>query len=448
MPSRSDGRDWIETLMTSQNSAIVEMRGVSKSFSRPSGEPLTVLSDIHLSLCDGEILGLVGRSGSGKSTLLRIAAGLIEPTSGDVLYCGRPLKGPAEGIAVVFQTFALFPWLTVLENVELGLDACGVARDEARQRAMSAIDLIGLDGFQSAYPRELSGGMRQRVGFARAFVLRPTVLLMDEPFSALDVLTAETLRTDFLDLWTERQLPTKSVLLVTHNIEEAVTMCDRVLVLSSHPGRIAAEIPVPLAHPRNRFDREFHGIVDEFYSILTARAVESMKAQSRLHGGVVLPLPPLGVNRIIGFIEALASPPYQGQAELGTIAHAPSLATKDVLAVAEVLHILEFAELKEGSIKLTAAGRIFAQAEAEDRKRLFKEHLLRFVPFVAHMHRVLDEREDHSAPRIRFKSELQDHLSSNDAERTLQTIIRWGRYAEIFTYDDERRVFNLNHAAF
>ena len=221
--------------MTLEDCPVIEMRHVCKSFARPSGEPLTVLADINLSIRNGEILGLVGRSGSGKSTLLRVAAGLIEPTSGNALYCGKSLQGPAEGIAVVFQTFALFPWLTVSENVELGLDAVGVAREEARKRAMSAIDLIGLDGFQSAYPRELSGGMRQRVGFARAFVLRPTVLLMDEPFSALDVLTAETLRTDFLDLWIEHQLPTKSVLLVTHNIEEAVTMCDRVLVLSSHP---------------------------------------------------------------------------------------------------------------------------------------------------------------------------------------------------------------------
>jgi NitT/TauT family transport system ATP-binding protein len=269
------------------------------------------------------------------------------------------------------------------------------------------------------------------------------VLLMDEPFSSLDILTAETLRTDFLDLWTQRQLPTKSVLLVTHNIEEAVMMCDRVLVLASHPGRIAAEIPVSLSHPRNRFDQEFHRIVDEFYSILTARAIESVKAQSR---GVVHPLPPIGINRIIGFIEALAAPPYEGQAELGTIAHAPSLLTKDVLALAEVLHILEFAELKDGSIRLTAAGRIFAQVDTEERKRLFKEHLLRFVPFAAHIHRVLEEREDHSAPRIRFKSELEDHLSSNDAERTLQTIIRWGRYAEVFAYDDERRSFNRIHS--
>jgi len=423
------------------------MRNVCKAFPRPSAEPLTVLEDVNLTLRDGEILGLVGRSGSGKSTLLRIAAGLIAPTSGTVLYCGKPLTGPVEGIAVVFQTFALFPWLTVVENVELGLDALGVDHVEARRRSMAAIDLIGLDGFQSAYPRELSGGMRQRVGFARAFVLRPTLLLMDEPFSALDVLTSEALRTDFLDLWTEHQLPTKSVLLVTHNIEEAVMMCDRVLVLASHPGRIAAEIPVPLAHPRNRYDQEFHAIVDEFYSILTARAIESIKAQSKLHGGFVPALPSLGLNQILGILEVLAGPPYDGQADLAEIAHLPALATKDVLAATEILHILEFAEMKEGAVKLTAAGRIFAQAELEERKRLFREHLLRFVPFAAHIRRVLDEREDHSAPRIRFQSELEDHLSTKEAAGTLQTIIGWGRFAEIFSYDDEQRVFTLNHVA-
>ena len=218
------------------NSANIDLRKVCMVFAKPSGEPLPVLADIDMSMRDGEILGLLGRSGSGKSTLLRIAGGLIKPTSGDVIYRGAPLTGPSEGIAVVFQTFALFPWLTVLENVEAGLDALGLSRDEARRRAQTAIDLIGLDGFQSAYPRELSGGMRQRVGFARAIVTEPVVLLMDEPFSALDVLTAETLRTDFMDLLTEHELPTKSVFMVTHNVEEAVLMCDRILILASNPG--------------------------------------------------------------------------------------------------------------------------------------------------------------------------------------------------------------------
>src|SRR6516164_11546727 len=237
-------------------SPVIDIRKVCMAFAKASGEPLPVLADIDITLSEGEILGLLGRSGSGKSTLLRIAGGLMKPSSGEVLYRGRPLAGPAEGIAVVFQSFALYPWLTVLENVELGLDALHLSLDEATRRAMSAIDLIGLDGFQSAYPRELSGGMRQRVGFARAIVSDAVLLLMDEPFSALDVLTAETLRTDFLDLWTGGQLPTKSVLMVTHNIEEAVLMCDRLIILSANPGRIAADIPIALPRPRSRLDAE------------------------------------------------------------------------------------------------------------------------------------------------------------------------------------------------
>ncbi|MGD0291585.1 MAG: nitrate/sulfonate/bicarbonate ABC transporter ATP-binding protein [Candidatus Binataceae bacterium] len=429
------------------NSPIIEMRKVCKAFAKPSGEPLPVLADINLSLGEGEILGLLGRSGSGKSTLLRIAGGLMRPTSGDVLYRGQPLSEPAAGIAVVFQSFALFPWLTVLENVEVGLDALGLAHDEARRRAMSAIDLIGLDGFQSAYPRELSGGMRQRVGFARAIVIEPVLLLMDEPFSALDVLTAETLRTDFLDLWIERQLPTKSVLLVTHNIEEAVMLCDRILVLSSNPGCIAAEIPVRLPHPRSRLDTEFHSIVDEFYSILTSRTTESIGAQSQIHGGLVQPLPAVPINRLAGFIEALASPPYQGHAELARIAGALALDIRDLFPIAEALHILEFAELKDGAIKLTPAGRIFAQSGTEERKRLFSEHLLRFVPLAAHIRHVLNEREGHLAPRVRFESELEDHLNPSDTEKTLRAVTGWARYAELFTYDDQKRTFTTGNGS-
>ncbi|HTU45420.1 MAG TPA: nitrate/sulfonate/bicarbonate ABC transporter ATP-binding protein [Bryobacteraceae bacterium] len=426
-----------------ENRPTIEMRNVCKAFAKPSGERLPVLADVNLSLPEGEILGLLGRSGSGKSTLLRIAGGLIQPTSGSVLYRGAPLSEPSEGVAVVFQSFALFPWLTVIENVEAGLDALGLTQDEGRRRAMSAIDLIGLDGFQSAYPRELSGGMRQRVGFARALVIQPVLLLMNEPFSALDVLTAETLRTDFLDLWIEHQLPTKSVLLVTNNIEEAVMMCDRILVLSSNPGRITAEISVDLPHPRNRLDDAFHSIVDEFYSILTSRATESIGAESQIHCGLVQPLQPISHNRLSGFIESLASPPYQGSAQLARIGAALALDVGDLFPIAEALHILEFAELKEGAIKLTAAGRLFAQSGADERKRLFREHLLRFVPLAAHVRHVLDEREGHVAPRVRFESELEDHLNSSDAEKTLRAVIGWGRYAELFSYDDETRTFSV-----
>jgi NitT/TauT family transport system ATP-binding protein len=428
--------------MTDPTGNILELSRVCKAFAKPSGEPLAVLSGVDVALREGEILGLLGRSGSGKSTLLRIAAGLLKPTTGVVRYRGEPLDGPAEGIAVVFQTFALFPWLTVLENVELGLEALGLPREETRARTLGAIDLIGLDGFQSAYPRELSGGMRQRVGFARALVTHPVALLMDEPFSALDVLTAETLRTDLLDLWVEHRLPTKGVLLVTHNIEEAVLLCDRILVLQPNPGRIAAEIPVPLKHPRQRVDEAFQKIVDEIYSVLTAHTAQSPRGQAPARPGLYQPLPNVSVNRIAGLAEAVASPPYGGSADLADVAQSLNLEIDGLFPVTDALHILGLADLDEGRIRLTAAGKMFAEGGTEERKHLFAEHLLQFVPLVAHVRHVLGEREGHRAPRVRFESELEDHLTRVDAERTLRAVIGWGRYAEVFDYDARTRMFS------
>lgn len=428
-------------MQNAPSTPVLTLQNVSKAFAKPSGEPLTVLADIDVSLHEGEILGLLGRSGSGKSTLLRIAAGLILPSAGKVSYRGVPLQGPTGGIAVVFQTFALFPWLTVIENVEAGLDALGLKPKEAYRRSLEAIELVGLDGFEEAYPRELSGGMRQRVGFARALVIDPTLLLMDEPFSALDVLTAETLRTDFIDLWTSHRLPIKSVLIVTHNIEEAVMMCDRILVLSSNPGRISAKIAVDLPHPRDRLDPSFRDIVDELYATLVSRSLTAISAQKKLPGGLALPLPKASVNRIIGLIEKLASPPRNGAAELAELRYALNLQLEELLAAAEALHILEFAELKGDRIKLAAAGRVFAEADNEERKRVFKEHLSNFVPLAGHIKRVLAERGGHIAPRLRFETELEDHLTHVESERTLRTIIDWARYAELFSYDDRRRRF-------
>src|SRR5215469_11109709 len=420
---------------------ILTVHDVSRGFARGSGQ-VRVLADVDLSLRAGEIVGLLGRSGSGKSTLLRIIAGLIRPSGGEVVYRGRPVNGPAEGIAMVFQTFALFPWLTVLQNVEAGLEALGVRERESRRRALSAIDLIGLDGFESAYPRELSGGMRQRVGFARALVVEPTILLLDEPFSALDAVTAETIRTDLLDLWVERRLPIKSMLLVTHNIEEAVFMCHRILLFSSNSGRVAAEIEVSFPHPRNRLDPAFRQMVDDIYAKTTARQTPGAAEQApKLQIGSRLPT--VSTNTIAGLIETVAAPPYDGKADLPEIARTLQLEIDGLFPVAELLHYLGFAEIKEGDILLGAAARHLAELDTQLRKEIFAHHLLAWVPLAQHIKHVLDERPDHRAPRVRFAQELEDYLSDAAAEETLDAVIDWGRYAEIFAYDDQAEMSSL-----
>ena len=418
---------------------ILRVESVRRCFNKSQGE-LLVLDDVNLTLKEGEIVGLLGRSGSGKSTLLRIIAGLINPSGGEVTYKGQPVNGPAEGVAMVFQTFALFPWLTVLQNVEAGLEALGVNPRERRERALAAIDLIGLDGFESAYPRELSGGMRQRVGFARALVVNPTLLLMDEPFSALDVLTAETLRTDLLDLWNERRLPIKSILIVTHNIEEAVFMCDRILVLSSNPGRVIAEIKVPFPHPRNRLDPAFRRLVDEIYARMTARATTGGK-RKELELGTWLPQ--VSTNLMAGLIETLAVEPYNGKADMPEIARTLHLEVDDLFPVAEMLQHLGFADVQEGDILLTQVGKVFADMSTQERKVKFAEQLVRTVPLAARIQKVLNERPGRRAPRVRFEQELEDFLSDNAAEETLDAVINWGRYAEIFAYNDQAETFSL-----
>ncbi len=426
---------------TTLRQEIFSLKHVDKGFRKGGEEDVQVLDDVNLTLHEGEIVGLLGRSGSGKSTLLRIIAGLIQASSGEVNYFGKPLTGPAEGVAMVFQTFALFPWLTVLQNVEAGLEALGVPPDERRKRALAAIDLIGLDGFENAYPREMSGGMRQRVGFARGLVVNPTLLLMDEPFSALDVLTAETLRTDLLDLWNTRQLPIKSVLIVTHNIEEAVFMCDRIMVLSSNPGRVVAEIKVPFPHPRNRLDPAFRKMVDDIYALMTRR--RSADTLNKVQLEVGSPLTEVSTNLMAGLMEALAAPPYNGRADMPEIAGKLLLEVDDLFPVAEILEHLGFAELKDGDILLTAAGKQFADVGTQERKVLFAEHLLRNVPLAARIRRVLQERPGQRAPRLRFEQELEDYLSDSAAEETLDTVINWGRYAEIFSYNDHTETFSM-----
>jgi len=332
----------------------------------------------------------------------------------------------------------------VQENVELGLEARGVARAEREKRAEEAIDLIGLGGFESAYPKELSGGMRQRVGLARALVVHPDLLLMDEPFSALDVLTAENLRTDLIDLWSDRKLPVKAMLMVTHNIEEAVLMADRILLFSTNPGRVEHELRVKFPHPRNRHDPAFLQVVDDIYGLMTRRAAPSQRAPAAAPvAGIATPLQRVGTNLMAGLMETLAGPPYNGRADLPRLAESLQLEADELLPLGETLQLLQFAVLEEGDIQLTPAGRAFVNADTEECKRLFAAALRAHVPLVTMIRQVLDERWNHRASAVRFRDELEDHMSPDYAEDTLRSAIAWGRYAELFSYDEEAEQFSL-----
>ena len=392
---------------------LIDVKGCRQAYHKDANADLVVLDDVNLTLHEGEIVALLGRSGSGKSTLLRIVSGLLKPTAGEVTWRGVPLSGPTDGVAMVFQSFALFPWLTVQENVELGLEARGVPRAERERRSEEAIDMIGLGGFENAYPKELSGGMRQRVGLARALVVHPDLLLMDEPFSALDVLTAETLRTDLIDLWMDGKLPVKSVLMVTHNIEEAVLMCDRILVFSSNPGRVAHELKVPFPHPRNRLDPAFRQLVDDIYGIMTRRKpVEPRLPTAPAPSPLAMPLHSVGTNVMSGLMETLAAEPYNGRADLPALAGSLQYEVDDILPLGETLQLLGFAVLEEGDILLTDLGRSFVNAETDQRKRIFGEALRQHVPLVNMIRQVLDERWNHRASAVRFRDELEDHMSA------------------------------------
>src|ERR1700728_3378559 len=380
------------------SASLLDIHGLRQSFPRAGGGELLVLDGVDLELLQGQIVGLLGRTGSGKSTLLRLIAGLAHPSDGTITYLGQPVNAPAPGIAMVFQSFALFPWLTVLENVQLGLEALGLPDPEIRKRALAAIDLIGLDGYESAYPRELSGGMRQRVGFARALVVHPNILLMDEPFSALDVLTAETLRTDFLELWGEGKLPIKGVILVTHNIEEAVLLCDRILLFSTNPGRIIREIKVDLKQPRNRLDPPFRDLVEKIYVAMTARTSTPPRigaAAGTVATSIDTILPRVSANLLSGLLETLAD---------------------ELFPVADALQMLHLAEIEGGDIKLTETGKQFVEVGMDDRKKIFQRQMLSYVPLAAPHRRGVQEPPHPVPPKRPFFGQPEDHMSNEDAE--------------------------------
>lgn len=423
---------------------VIEIIGVEKSFKKGDRQELLVLHDINLRIYEGEIVAILGKSGSGKSTLLRIIAGLINASSGEIRYRGKSVTGPARGISMVFQTFALLPWLTVLQNVELGLEALGVDRVERRERAIKAIDMIGLDGFESALPKELSGGMRQRVGFARALVVNPDVLLMDEPFSALDVLTADNLKSDLVDLWQSKKTGLNSIIFVTHSIEEAIMIADRIIVFSANPGVIRSDLKVPLPYPRSDIDPRFKNQVDRVYTLMTT---DQGKLQEAAAGIIDIGyrLPEASVAEVTGLLELLNSPEHQGKMDLPDVADMLALDIDDLFPLTELLEILHFAKVSKGDITITEEGRGFIDADILERKKLFSIHLKKYVPLARYIYDQLIHHPRHRALEENFLSLLEDYLSEAEAERVLSTVIEWGRYAELFAYDYSSGVLSLEN---
>ncbi|MFJ9520003.1 nitrate/sulfonate/bicarbonate ABC transporter ATP-binding protein [Kitasatospora sp. NPDC101801] len=424
---------------------LLETVGLTKSYAGADGE-LPVLGGIDLEIRTGEVVALLGRSGSGKSTLLRCLAGLVPASSGTVCYRGRPLNGANPGTAMVFQSFALLPWLTVQQNVELGLEAQGWNATDRAEAARQAIDLIGLDGFESAYPKELSGGMRQRVGFARALVVEPDVLMMDEPFSALDVLTAENLRGELMELWESGRFPARAIVLVTHNIEEAVLMADRIVVLGSRPyGTVQATFEVGLDRPRDRNSPAFEELIDQVYRTMTGRTKETRTpgrdtpAERRTPANT--PLPAAGVDGLAGLAELVAH--AGGSCDLADLADDLGLEVDDLLPLVDALDLLDLATVGGGDLVLTERGTAFARADVQTSKTVFAMAAIG-VPLVQLITSSLRQNPSGTLRAGFFRDILAHHFTSVQVDRQLETATDWGRYAELYTYDAERQEYRLD----
>ena len=432
--------------------SLISVDQVSKSFPLPDGKGrFSVLNDVSLTIQAGEVVALLGRSGSGKSTLLRIMSGLIPPSQGQVLCNGQVLRGAAPNMAMVFQSFALLPWLSVQDNVELGLAARNLPRQQRRERALKAIDTVGLDGFENAYPKELSGGMKQRVGIARALVLEPEVLFMDEPFSALDVLTAENLRGEIDDLWNAGLFPSRSILLVTHNIEEAIVLADRIVILGANPGHVRGELLVNMPRPHSRSHPRFKDLVDYVYAVMTnpdlAVSAELETRQPPVASPATLSpfsqgLPHVRVGGISGLLELIAER-SDDLSDLPQLAERLQLEVDDLLPLLDAAVLLGFAELSDGDVRLTPIGRDFATTTILRSKDLFRQQALRRIPVMNSIVHTLQEKANGSMRADFFVEIWNDYFPGDEAERQLATAVEWGRYGELFEYDSNERLLSL-----
>jgi NitT/TauT family transport system ATP-binding protein len=435
---------------------LLEARQITKAYDEDRATrgtlPKLVLDTIQLEIRAGEFIAILGPSGSGKSTLLRLLAGLVQPSTGQVLFKGQPQRGPNPGVAIVFQSFALFPWLTVLQNVELGLEAHDVPRTQRLKRALAAIDLIGLDGYEDAYPKELSGGMRQRVGFARALVVEPELLFMDEPFSALDVLTAANLRKELLSLWQSRRIPTKAIVMVTHNIDDAVSMADRILVLGANPGHIRVDLPGLPMEERAVQTAAHTDLVDRIYQIMTSPLgdVTELLAAGKVTGipSQVVPathhfqvLPEVEIGDLTGLVELVHA---QGdRSDIYEIGRALQLEVDDLLPLIDGLTLLSLAETYEGDLMLTAEGRRFAEADLLEKKTIFRTQALARIAILRQIMQTLEAAPEHTAPETLFVEQLQEHFTEEEAWAQMSAAVNWGRYAELFTYYEDTGIFAL-----
>ena len=419
---------------------IIEARGVEKSFARPDGGLVQVIAPTDLSIEPGMIVALLGPSGSGKSTLLRMLTGLTAPSVGEVLWHGKPVAQCAPNVAIVFQSFALFPWLTVIDNVEAPLLARGMGHVERHRRALKALTVVGLKGFENAYPKELSGGMKQRVGFARALAVEPEILFMDEPFSALDVLTAENLRGELLDLWLGKKIPTRGIFIVTHNIEEAVLLADRVIVLGRNPAKIRADFDVPLDHPRDRSAPEFLLYVDYIYKMITQPELEAAAPAARAKARFQM-LPHARPGGIAGLLELLNE--RAGKQDLYRVAEELALEADDLLPIVEAAALLGFVKIERGDVEITAQGKAFAEADVTTQKNLFRQAALKHVALLQQMSSALSAKSDHTLPLEFFRDVLEEHFSEAEAQRQIETALIWGRYGDLFDYDSEAERVSL-----
>jgi NitT/TauT family transport system ATP-binding protein len=432
--------------------AIIRAEKIEKYYTQPSQNRIQVISATDLSIVPGKIVALLGPSGSGKSTMLRMLTGLSTPTAGQVYWHEKPIAGAEINVSIVFQSFALFPWLTVLDNVEAPLQARGVPADERRERSMKILDTVGLDGFEAAYPKELSGGMKQRVGFARALVVEPEVLFMDEPFSALDVLTAENLRSELLELWANKAMPTKSIFLVTHNIEEAVLLADRIIVLGKNPGHIRTDFRVQLAQPRDRTAAPFIELVDYIYKVLTkpdevpAEAPEQQaepkpRDQRQMHYQM---LPHARPGGMAGLLELMLD--KGGRDDIYRLADDLSFEIDDLLPIVDAAQLLGFLTVEEGDAVITASGTEFANSEILRQKELFRDAVVAHVLLLRQIRKALETKSDHTIPEDFFLDMLDEQFSEEESQRQMETAVTWGRYAELFDYDAGHRRFVLPDA--